>query len=85
MKKFNFTIFIRDLSTSDICIEDRLFEVGCNDASVCSTNDNIYLEFIREAETLDFAIQSAIKDIEMATAKSIQIKVNNKPYTIKPT
>lgn len=82
MKKFNFTIFILDLSTSNICIEDRLFEVGCNDALVCSTNDDIYLDFIREAETLDRAIQSAIKDIEMASAKGIQINVNNKPYTI---
>lgn len=85
MKKFNFTIFILDLSTSNICIEDRLFEVGCNDALVCSTNGDIYLDFIREAETLDRAIQSAIKDIEMASAKGIQINVNNKPYTIKPT
>lgn len=85
MKKFNFTIFIRDLNTSDICIEDRLFKYGCNDALVCSTNDNIYLEFMIEAETLDFAIHSAIQDIERATAKSIQIKVDNKPYTIKPT
>lgn len=82
MKKFNFTIFILDLSTSNICIEDRLFEVGCNDALVCSTNDDIYLDFIREAKTLDRAIQSAIKDIEMASAKGIQINVNNKPYTI---
>lgn len=82
MKKFNFTIFILDLSTSNICIEDRLFEVGCNDALVCSTNDDIYLDFIREAETLDRAIKSAIKDIEMASAKGIQINVNNKPYTI---
>lgn len=84
-EKFHFTIYIRDLSTSDICIEDRLFKAGCNDALVCSTNDNIYLEFMREAETLDFAIHSAIQDIEKATAKSIQIKVNNKPYATKPT
>lgn len=68
----------------EVCNEDRLFEAGCNDALVCSTNDNIYLEFMREAETLDFAIHSAIQDIERATAKSIQIKVNNKSYTIKP-
>ncbi len=78
MKKFNFTISILDLSTSAICIEDRLFEVGCNDALVCSTNGDIYLDFIREAETLDRAIQSAIKDIEMASAKGIQINVNNR-------
>lgn len=85
MKKFSFTIFIRDLSSSDICIEDRLFAAGCNDALVCLINDDIYLEFQRTAENLDLAINSAIKDIEKATACSIQISINNKPYTIKPT
>ncbi|ATO20126.1 hypothetical protein BS636_10875 [Acinetobacter sp. LoGeW2-3] len=79
------TFFIRDLSTSDISIEDRFFEASCNDALVYSTNDEIYLEFMREAGTLDFATQNAIKDIEMTITQSIQIRVNNKPYATKPT
>ena len=70
-----------------LCLPDKhllqqkmreLFEVGCNDALVCSTNGDIYLDFIREAETLAKAIKSAIKDIEMASAKGIQINVNNR-------
>lgn len=65
-EKFNFTIFIVDLINSDICIEDRLFAAGCDDALVCSVDNNIYLEFVREAISLNLAIQSALKDIKVA-------------------
>lgn len=80
MKKFNFTIHIIDSNTSKILLEDRLYNAGCDDALVCSTNNNFYLEFARESETLELAIESAIKSINDANAEHIHIYVDNIPY-----
>jgi len=80
MKKFNFTIHIIDSSTSKILLEDRLYNAGCDDALVCSTNNNVYLEFSRESETLELAIESAVKSINDANAEHIHIYVDNILY-----
>ena len=38
IKKFEFTIYIKDLKALDKCVEGRLFEAGCDDALLCSIN-----------------------------------------------
>lgn len=81
-KIFDFTIYISDLNTTDKCIEDRLFESGCNDALLCSINDNLYLEFKRAAENLHIAILSAIENIQLAEFEYAQILVENEVYTL---
>lgn len=80
MQKFKFTIHIVDLNTSESCLEDRLYRAGCDDALVCSSNNNVYLDFIRESKTLEFAIESAIQNIHDVNAKIICINVENLPY-----
>lgn len=82
IKNFEFTIYIKDLKASHHCVEDRLFEAGCDDALLCSINNNLYLEFERKALSLDFAIQNALRSIETAGCQSIQIHVNNEPYNL---
>ncbi|MFH7765044.1 hypothetical protein [Acinetobacter sp. BSP-28] len=82
IKNFEFTIYIKDLKASHHCVEDRLFEAGCDDALLCSINNDLYLEFVRKAESLDFAIQNALRNIETAGCQSIQIHVNNEPYNL---
>jgi hypothetical protein len=82
IKNFEFTIYIKDLKASHHCVEDRLFEAGCDDALLCSINNDLYLEFVRKAENLDFAIQNALRNIETAGCQSIQIHVNNEPYNL---
>lgn len=81
-KKFDFTIYFTDLNTTDKCIEDRLFESDCDDALLCSINDNLYLEFMRAAENIDIAILSAIENIQLAGCKFDQILVENEVYTL---
>ncbi|ENU18854.1 hypothetical protein F994_02667 [Acinetobacter bohemicus ANC 3994] len=63
---FEFTVYIKDLKASDKCIEDRIFEAGCDDALLCSINNDLYLEFARKAQSLDLAIQNALRNIETA-------------------
>ena len=82
IKNFEFTIYIKDLKASHHCVEDRLFEAGCDDALLCSINNNLYLEFERKAVSLDLAIHKALKDIETAGCQPIQINVNNEPYNL---
>lgn len=81
-KIFDFTIYVADLNPTDKCIEDRLFESGCNDALLCSVNNNLYLEFRREAENLHIAVLSALENIHLAECRCIQILVEDEIYTL---
>ena len=49
IKNFEFTIYIKDLKASHHYVEERLFEACCDDALLCSINNNLYLEFDRKA------------------------------------
>lgn len=80
-KIFDFTIYVKDLNTSNKSIEDRLFESGCHDALLCSVNNNLYLEFKRKAENLHIAVQSALENIQRAEFKCVQILIENEVYT----
>lgn len=66
MNSYHFTIVVRDALLTMTDLEDKFFEVGCDDALVCSYDDTVYLEFDREAENAETAITSAITDIKMA-------------------
>ena len=56
---FRFTV---DLQTDFFDgIEDLIYDAGCSDALVCSQNGKAYLEFDREADTKNQAIESALK------------------------
>lgn len=70
MDTYHFTIVIRDACDQINDLEDRLFEVDCDDALLCSYNDTVYLDFDREAESAEIAIKSALENICMAGFKS---------------
>jgi len=81
--EFKFSICIIDLSVSNICIDDRIFEAGCDDVLICYIDNNIYLEFIRVAQSLDLAIESALNAIKVAGCQAMRIQVKNKSDTVK--
>ncbi|MDD9341455.1 MAG: DNA-binding protein [Providencia heimbachae] len=64
MALFNFTLTLSGITLQTKGIEDALFSAGCDDALVCFYGKSVYLEFDREASTLDVAVGSAINDIE---------------------
>ncbi|HGO5815417.1 TPA: hypothetical protein ACK3JR_001285 [Mannheimia haemolytica] len=66
MTLYHFSILIRDADKSTENLEDRLFEAGCDDALICFYNQNVYLEFDREDENAQSAIQSAFENIRQA-------------------
>lgn len=45
-------------------LEDALFEAGCDDGMLFSKNQVVYIEFDRDADSLEEAIVSAINDVE---------------------
>ena len=64
MSTFQFTLIVDGPDLQDPRSIDRLFEAGCDDATVGSSDGVQYVDFDREAEALGDAILSAVDDLE---------------------
>lgn len=64
MSTFQFTLIVDGPDLQEQPLIDRLFEVGCDDATIGSSDGVQYVDFDREAGALDDAILSAIDDLE---------------------
>ncbi len=73
-KNYQFTLVLKNADEETPHLEDSLFEAGCNDALINFRNDVVYLNFDREACSLEQAVLSAIKNVESA---SVGAKVSN--------
>ncbi len=65
-KKYTFELILSGISEPGAKVEDALYESGCDDAILCFRNRIAFLEFTREAASVEDAILSAIKDVEGA-------------------
>ena len=66
---FRFTV---DLQTDFFDgIEDLIYDAGCSDALVYSQNGRVYLDFDREADTKDQAIESALRALQKIGIETI--------------
>lgn len=74
MKTYHFVIVLDKARPDTAGLEDRVFGAGCDDALVCTLNNTVYLEFDRESESAEHALDSAIEQIHAAgfQVKSIQ-------------
>ena len=79
MTEFDFDIIVDvDLGQDDSFDErfcdlvDALYEAGCSDATISSSNGSLILSFDREALTLEQAIDSAKADI--AKVKAVKFR-----------
>ena len=59
-----FTLIVAGPDLQDEPFIDALFEAGCDDATVARIDGVQYIDFDREAESLDEAIISAVRDVE---------------------
>src|SRR4051794_5469941 len=67
MKKYNFTIIASGIDPAlDDKAVDRLFEAGCDDATVSAQKGLVVLEFDREARNFISALFSAIRNVQAA-------------------
>lgn len=77
MALYNFTLTLSGVTYETEGLEDALYECGCDDALVRAYGNSVYLEFDREAGTLDEAISSAVENIESAGIGAIVESVDS--------
>ena len=64
MSTFHFTLIVEGPDLQDEARIGALFEAGCDDAAVGQSDGVQFVDFDREAGTLDGAILSAVDDLE---------------------
>lgn len=64
MSTFQFTLIVEGPDLQEESRVDALFEAGCDDAAVGRSDGVQYVDFDREASTLDSAVLSAVDDLE---------------------
>ena len=72
--KYHFTLVLSGVDEHTPGLEDALFVAGCDEALVYYRNNIVFLEFDKEGDSLQQAILSAIKAIEVAP---IGVKVDH--------
>jgi hypothetical protein len=66
VKEHEFTLILTDISEMTDEVASALYEAGCDDSSPGSCDGVASVDFHRDAETLEEAIQSAIRDVRKA-------------------
>jgi hypothetical protein len=74
MQEHEFTLVLSDVQELTREILDSLFKAGCDDALIGMRDGVAYAEFCREADSLDAAVSSAIRDV---AAAGIEAKVEH--------
>ncbi|EGT5658692.1 DNA-binding protein [Citrobacter braakii] len=77
MALYNFTLTLSGVTNEVEGLEDALYESGCDDALLCTYGNSVYIEFDRDANSLDEAIASAVENIESAGIGAIVESVDS--------
>ncbi len=72
---YNFVLVLSGVSEPDERLENALFEAGCDDGTLAFRNEVGYIEFDRQAPSLDAAVLSAIRDVERADSRLTVVAV----------
>lgn len=67
IKPFQFTLVLKNVHEKTNDLEDSLYEAGCDDALINFRNGAVYLNFDREASSLEEAVITAIKDVQSSS------------------
>lgn len=71
-----FTLTLAKISDPTDELQGAILKAGCDDASLWSEEEAVYLDFSRESESLGDAIGSAIKDVERAGYAVARVEVD---------
>lgn len=66
MKKYDFRLILKGATELTDAIADELYESGCDDGTPGTCNGVFSIDFHREANSLEAAIGSAIKNVRAA-------------------
>lgn len=64
MKAYEFTLILNGADDTTAKLEDSLYEAGCDDVLINFKNGTVYLDFTRQAHSLNEAVILAIKQVE---------------------
>ncbi|MGS0535309.1 helix-turn-helix transcriptional regulator [Pseudoalteromonas sp. SaAl2] len=76
MNTYEFSLVLSGVDKNTPNLEDTLFEAGCDDGLICSYNDTVYIDFMREANSYKEAVLSAIKNIESSPLNAKVVSVD---------
>jgi hypothetical protein len=74
--EYDFTLVLTGVAELTTEVEDRLFEAGCDDATLSMRCGRAYLTFSRRAPSLKDAILSAIRDVRKAEVGADVLRVD---------
>jgi len=74
--EYDFALILGGVTELTSSVEDALFNVGCDDATVSMQYGLLYLEFSRSATSLEDAIISAINDVRKANIGAEVLRVD---------
>lgn len=73
-KYYRFIFVLEDIDITDDAIVDKIYESGCNDASIESREQIVYLDFDRESETVQAAVSSAMENVSRTGIKVLRVE-----------
>ena len=81
MNKYEFSLILKGSPELTEEIADKLFQAGCDDGTPGTCNRVFSIDFRREADSLEAAINSAIKNVKAAgyDVERVQIEAEAMP------
>jgi hypothetical protein len=76
MKSYDFKLILADVSDVSDDQGDALFEAGCDDGTIVSSDGEVFVRFSRESGSLEQAINSAAADVERAGFRVDHVEVH---------
>ena len=76
MNTYRFTLALAGVSVMTDELQGRVLSAGCDDASLWSEGDTVYLSFDRGSASLGQAIGSAVEDVERAGLGVARVEVD---------
>jgi hypothetical protein len=76
MKTYDFTLVLADISDMSDDQGDALFEAGCDDGTIVTRDEHVYVDFTRESPSLEQAINTAAADVERAGFRVDHVEVH---------
>lgn len=71
---FEFTIVVTGVDPHAEDFADRFYEAGCDDALLSLQAGEVRLEFCREADRIETAFATAVRDVRRAGAQVVRIE-----------
>ena len=78
MKTYEFVATLSQGTEYSDELVEALYEAGCDDGSVWSSEGVVEIGFNREAESLEAAIRSALGDVQKAGATVIRVTLEER-------